>query len=559
MYSFSRKRYLLITCVLVTLILPSYVPAIDNAQGVFNTDMARIMSDDNLCRIVDFGRSQTQAIWLESLYGKGFPAPIWSDHARYDALLAALMDLKWDGLAPEAYAILQLQAWRSIKDADSEILACRDLLASSAYLAALDHLHNGFLDRSGLAALWRHTGNQTSGEENTFVDLGLVALQGLENVSEAIDRARPKSSTYRKLRAAYRNWYQQHGNVDWPVLPDGPLLRPGMQDIRVPILRQRLAVRTSSKDEQDIHLSYSNEHYDAELVETLKTFQERHRLKVDGVLGPETLAALNLSRSFREKQLWINLERMRWLERELSPTLLLVDIADARATLTRDDLLVWQGRVQVGSPRRQTPPLRSAITHLTFNPTWTVPPSIYQQDKLPAIRQDVEYLAKHRFRVLDRDGRELNPVTIDWNNPGPILLRQDPGPGNALGIVVVRFFNPFSVYLHDTPYQKLFDSHRRTFSSGCVRVEQARELADQLFADASQETRDAIRYSLENGLTRNIRLPVRVPILMDYWTASTDADGQVQFRPDVYQRDAELMAAMMAYRRSKNDGATLVK
>jgi murein L,D-transpeptidase YcbB/YkuD len=181
-----------------------------------------------------------------------------------------------------------------------------------------------------------------------------------------------------------------------------------------------------------------------------------------------------------------------------------------------------------------------------------VPPTIYRQDKLPEIRRNIAYLANNRLKVLDRDGRELNPATIDWQNPGPIKLRQDPGPDNALGLIVFRFPNPFSVYLHDTPSQSLFASHRRNYSSGCVRVEGAKQLADELFAGASQETHNSITDSIKRRLTRNIPLPVKVPILMDYWTAAAYEDGRVEFRPDVYGRDEELMAALKAQERRIN-------
>jgi len=141
-----------------------------------------------------------------------------------------------------------------------------------------------------------------------------------------------------------------------------------MEDARVSILRQRLIPLINGVDQQIVRHSYSADHYDAELVEMVKNFQARHRLKVDGVVGPETRDALNLSQSFREEQLQINLERMRWLEREFSPTLLLVDIAGAQASFTRDGQIVWLGRVQVGTARRPTPTLRSSVSYLTFQP-----------------------------------------------------------------------------------------------------------------------------------------------------------------------------------------------
>lgn len=542
-----RQKWFVLTACFVSIAVSScQAKAEENPQRVFTSYLASIISEGRHCRVSDSSQSTSQNRWLQSLYDKDLSALLWVDQQRYDALLGALADLKWDGLDPAIYGLSQLEKWRFTDELDKKTLACRDLLASTAYLAALYHLQYGFVDRAQIAPIWRLIDNESSAKAMSDENLGEVARQGLQNIITSFDEARPKSFAYRQLRSAYITWHVLHGDITWPVIPDGPLLKPGLSDNRIPLLRQRLTTKINDIEQQNNRHADEEDIYNSELVEMVKDFQARHHLEIDGVVGPETLAALNQSRLFREQQLQINLERLRWQERDRSPTLLLVDIAGAEAVYTRDGEIIWQGKVQVGTAHRPTPVLRSLVSYLTFSPSWTVPPTIYRQDKLPEIRRDITYLAENRLRVLDQEGRELNPATINWANPGSIKLRQDPGPNNALGQVVIRFANPFFVYLHDTPNQHLFASHRRTYSSGCVRVEGAKQLADALFSGATEETQKAILKSIESRQTRNIPLPVSVPILMDYWTATVGEDGRLAFRPDVYQRDEVLIEAMKA-------------
>ena len=291
--------------------------------------------------------------------------------------------------------------------------------------------------------------------------------------------------------------------------------------------------------------------YDQLLVEAVETYQREHLLKDDGIVGPATLTELNVSPAARRDQLRVNLERLRWLAREAEPTMVLVDIAGAKISYYQNGQRRWQARTQVGRAERQTPLLKSRISHLTLNPTWTVPPTIFREDKLPEIRRDIGYLAKNRIRVLDHAGNQLDPHQIDWSNPPGILLRQDAGPDSALGVVAIRFPNPFSVYLHDTPNQHLFDKLPRVFSSGCVRVEQVGGLLDFLLADARPAERERIASIQASGNTKDVNLPRPVTILMAYWTVEVGDDGRLHYRPDLYQRDAALLTALEQAERSQ--------
>lgn len=469
---------------------------------------------------------------------------VWN-RARLASLLTQLERLADDGLSPEAYHLADLRRLERISASDAQRTACREVLASHAYLQALQDLSWGRLDPAQVEPIWH---SQHTPAPSRPSGAPAFATSGLGDLPATFERARPQFKPYRNLRNAYARLRQQPLPA-WPRIADGALLRPGKRDARVPLLEQRLAragylTRTAGRP-----AGADSDLYDPLLVDAVETFQRDHQLQPDGVVGPATLTELNISAAARRDQVRVNLERLRWLAREMEPSMVLVDLAGTRVSYYRDRELLWQARTQVGRAERPSPLLKSRITHLTLNPTWTVPPTIFRKDKLPEIQRNIGYLAENRMRVLDNAGNELNPHAIDWHNPHGILLRQDAGPKSALGVLAIRFPNPFSVYLHDTPSQQLFNKLPRVFSSGCVRVENVLQLLDHLLADASPAERERIAAIQASGKTKNVNLPHAVTILLAYWTAEADDAGRLQFRPDIYQHDAPILAALEAAER----------
>jgi murein L,D-transpeptidase YcbB/YkuD len=330
----------------------------------------------------------------------------------------------------------------------------------------------------------------------------------------------------------------------WPLIPSGPSLKVGMHDERIPALRRRLSLTgdlaPSSVDRSQL--------FDSALVEAVKTFQRRHGLAADGALGRETLAAMNVPVEERIQQLRVNLERGRWVVHNLENTFIVVNVAGYHSYYVKDGQLLWQGRAQVGRPLRQTPSFKAELTYLVFNPTWTVPPTILAQDYLPFLKQDPGYVHRKGLKVIDRAGRAVEPWQIDWSRYSitysPYSLRQDPGPRNALGRVKFIFPNDHAVFLHDTPNQKLFDRTARAFSSGCIRVENALDLAQLLLNDGAQWDRKAIDRVVKSGKTRTVSLPEPIPVLLLYWTAWVGPDGRVNFGHDLYDRDKLVQKAL---------------
>lgn len=461
---------------------------------------------------------------LQAFYQQQGNVALWPEDGRRKALQDQLLSLADDGLDPAHYRLADVAATSNV--------LCSDFETSQHYLQALHDLHYGRLQQAHYEPLWH---SQPPSEDPAVAVLAL-ATAGLTDMPAAFDQARPSAKLYRSLRTAYATQRLQP-LAQWGVIADGPLLRPGGEDSRVPALARRLV-----SGGQLASVPKGNQ-YGNELVEAVKRFQASHSLQADGVIGPGTVAELNVSPALRREQLRVNLERFRWLAQDLEPDGILVNVAAAQLSVYQGGVPVWQTRLQVGRAERQTPLLKSRITRLTLNPTWTIPPTIMREDKLPAIRLNPEYLRQQNLKVLDSEGRALSPEQVDWSHPGNILLRQDAGPRNPLGKIVMRFPNPFSVYLHDTPSQPLFSKGPRAFSSGCVRVEQPMLLRDLLVNPAEKARTEEL---LATGLTHEFRLATPVPVLLGYWTVQVDSQGALLYAPDIYGRDGVLLKALGA-------------
>ncbi|SDZ28099.1 L,D-transpeptidase family protein [Pseudomonas salomonii] len=462
---------------------------------------------------------------LQAFYQQQGNVTLWSDERRH-ALQSQLLMLADDGLEPSHYSL-------PIVEATGNML-CSDIGSSRQYLQALQDLHYGRLQQSRLEPLW-HSQPPTL---DPNIQVLAFAATGLQDMAQAFDQARPSADLYRSLRNTYATVRLQP-LPHWDPVATGPLLKPGMDDPRVPELARRLynggylAKAPAGNSRQ----------YRDELVKAVKAFQLSHSLQADGVIGTGTVAELNISPAMRRDQLRINLERFRWLAQDLEPEGVVVNVAGAQLSVYQSGIPVWQTRLQVGRAERQTPLLKSRITRLTLNPTWTIPPTIMREDKLPAIRLNPEYLRQQNLQVLDAQGRPLTADQVDWSHPGNILLRQEAGPRNPLGRIVMRFPNPYSVYLHDTPSQPLFTKGPRAFSSGCVRVEQPMMLRDLLVTPAERTRTEEL---LATGTTHEFRLATPVPVLLGYWTVEVDRQGGLVYSPDIYGRDPVLVKAMGA-------------
>jgi murein L,D-transpeptidase YcbB/YkuD len=418
-------------------------------------------------------------------------------------------------------------------------------------MLGLYHVYVGKVDPVKISSQWNFSQRPTPS-----IDQGLQrfsARLAAGEIREAFASARPAHVWYQRGREHLREYRAIEAAGGWSVILAGPALKPGMSDPRVPLLRQRLQITrdlaapaegtapaTSATTDATL--------YDATLEQAVKAFQERHGLAADGAIGPGTLAALNVPVGRRIDQIRINLERARWTLHEIKGEFVLVDVAGFYVSYFRNDEPVWTSKVVVGRDSRETPIFRSTITYVVFNPTWTIPPGILVKDKLPELKRNPGALKRMNIRVLDGSGREVNPYNVNWASYGPSRLPpyqfvQDPGPNNALGLVKIMFPNPYLVYLHDSPAKSLYEQDQRAFSSGCIRVQRPFELAELVLNDP-QWNQQAIQDVIATKQTRTVNLKKPIPVLILYWTAQPRADGQINFRNDIYGRDAATLAAL---------------
>lgn len=466
---------------------------------------------------------------LAEFYAARAWQPAW-DAPRLQALLVELEKLAADGLDPEDYGYSRLR--RLPAPASAAQHADRDVLATRACLLAALHLFRGKVNPAQLDPHWNLDARQMDPQHG--LKRVLQAVQ--ENRLAALfDFARPALPYYQQLRGALADLRAQAQAGGWPAIPDGPTLKPGMQDPRVALLRRRLLPERPAEQP---------DFYDDGLLRAVQRFQREAYLDADGAVGRATLAELNVPIAARIDQVRVNLERTRWFGNDLKGRAVIVDLAGYAIYFLEDGQPRWRSRVQIGREFRPSPVFQSTLDRLTLSPAWTVPPTILREDILPALRRDPDYLARRKLQVIGADGRVLPPSAIDWRRPGGVRLRQEPGPDGALGEIALRFRNPFAIYLHDTPSRELFSVSRRSTSSGCIRVENIHELAVLLLDDAQRWNRDALQAVIDERRTREVALARPVPILLGYWTVQVEQDGYLSFRPDVYHRDPPLLAAL---------------
>ncbi|MDT9545959.1 MAG: L,D-transpeptidase family protein [Chlorobium sp.] len=489
----------------------------------------------------DSGRKERRAATrqLALWYAARGYRPVWTSQPLRVELLSAVNSAADEGLLPADYHRADIEQYLQHPPIGIGDQARCDILLTDAMLSLATHLRYGKVDPERLDPNWNLTDPKRLAEMQFQLQNALAS----GSIQTALQEMRPRYFKYGLLREALARYRQIEQAGGWPVVPGGQAIRPAESDPRVPLIRRRLSVTgdfAGRSEESSMVL-------DSELSAAIRNFQMRHALSADGVVGRATLAAMNVTASERVQQLRVNLERYRWFVGKLEPTFVLVNIAGFSLQYVHEGSLRWGTRVIVGKPYRKTPVFKADIHSVLFNPRWVVPPTILAEDALPAIRKDPGYLSRKQLQVIDSKGRVIDPSSVRWSAMGasafPYRLQQRAGDYGALGRIKFVMPNRHIVYLHDTPTKDLFEKSSRTFSSGCIRVENPARLAELLLDDSLKWNGAAIRLAIGTEKTRAVPLRRRVPVFILYLTAVAERE-RIFFLEDVYHRDAAVLKAL---------------
>jgi L,D-transpeptidase YcbB len=441
---------------------------------------------------------------LLAFYGAHDFAPVWIDDAQREAaLLHALAGAADHGLDPAAFEI------------PATSRAERELLLSDAFLRYAGALARGRASSAELETDW------------AFAAPAFDAAAALEKAASTdpatvLATLAPGEPAYRQLEDALARYRRMAASGGWAVLGDGPKLALGARGEGVGALRRRLAA------EGYLPADALAGDFDKTVEAAVRRFQQHHGIAIDGEVGQATLEALNVSAASRVEQINANLERWRELPRSWPKTRIEVNVPAATLTAIEDGEPKLVMRTIVGAEDHPTPVLAARMNAILFNPAWRIPASIAKKEILPHLRHDPGYLARNHFVRVGA------------------ALQQLPGTGNALGRLKFEIPNVYDVYLHDTPSHPLFNRVSRHLSHGCVRLENPRQLARYVLADRPGWGDEEIDQAIAAGETRRVPLAHGRPVYLLYWTAFAGADGVVDFRDDIYDRDRRLTAALTA-------------
>jgi L,D-transpeptidase YcbB len=485
--------------------------------------------------------------------------PLWVSSegltAKSRRVLALLADAESEGLTPLDYMPPTLGSFSddgSIFKGQVPALARLDIAMTAMALRYAEHVYSGRIIPKKLSGYYDLT--------PPALDLGraLYELSYRRLPDLYLSSLRPQHPAYRMMKASLSELRAKLAESSQQSIPKGETVKAGARDARVPLVRERMVKlgllsvddslawieETANAPDAGAADELLARTLDRKLSAALKAFQASRKLKQTGRLDKAMVEALNTRSGQRNIQkLAMNMERMRWLPRDLGKRYILVNQASFELRIIEDDRITWTTKVIVGKADTQTSVFSDEMETVVLNPYWGVPRSIIKYEMMPYLVNDPSYLDRKGFEVVNSRGEVVSSSSVDWWAYGdkiPYDIRQPPGDDNALGNIKFLFPNSHDIYMHDTPTKNLFAEKSRAFSHGCVRVENPRKLAEYVLGWDRAQIDDMIA----SGMNQDIQLPAHIPVHLNYFTAWPDVSGKIAYHPDVYNRDARLEKAL---------------
>ena len=473
---------------------------------------------------------------IDAHYAKSLYSPIWigggkpTDKA--EQMVDALNLSYEDGLHPADYDSFELFAKLGAKGVNE--LADLEVHLTTAAVSYSQHMNSGRLNP-------REVNREIVIYPDAIsADTILANIRKTKSLKAYLRLLAPHTARYERLRQTLALFRRIEANGGWSKVPSGATLKPGAVDARVPAIRKRMIEAGTFKGPN------AGLAYDTALVDAVKRFQDQSGTTPDGAVGPGTLALMNISVAERIRTIELNMERNRWMQNDFAPYHIFVNLADQVVKLVKNGETLHAEVVQVGQPYHRTPVFTDQMEYIELNPYWNVPSSIAVNEYVPKLRKNPGVVAAQNIALLSSSG-PINASSVNWNSYGkgnfPFSLRQEPGPGNALGRVKFMFPNDFNVYMHDTPAKSKFDRTQRYFSHGCIRLQDPLKMAEYILG-AEGWSRAKIDQVIASGKRTVVTLKKKIPVYVVYLTAFVNKDGSTWFREDVYGRDKILSAAL---------------
>jgi len=539
--------------VVLTVFCCFFLPGQAAASEELNAAMSRFLTRLPMHAVVSVKQEipiSKVDLFLAAIYAANDMKPLWVSEKGPDknaaVILQFLENAETEGLRSSDYDVQGInRLWRSRQLDDLAQLDTLLTLNLAKYIHDVSHGRlSPFESEPELFA--------EAGDRHFKPVLIIENARAAENLAAYLADLPPHHEYYRKLRETLKEYRKIAATGGWERIPAGKSLHPGDRDERVEKVRERFGAAAAFENETL---------YDDQLVLHIKQFQKKFGLKVDGVIGPNTLEALNRSPEDIIEVIILNMARWRWQKIEFGRRYIMVNIANYDLVAVEDDRIILEMAVIVGKLQHQTPVFSRRVQYVDINPFWNITPSIAAKEELPELQKDRFYLAKRKVRVFSNwqdDGVELDSTEIDWHKvtAGKMKqykLRQDPGLFNALGQIKFVFPNEYDVYIHGTPAQELFEHNKRNFSHGCIRASRPLELAEFLLSGEKQGWSLArIKEIVGQGQRMVVNITNPVSVHITYQTVWIDNLGEIHFNDDIYGRDRKLAAILLAQENERN-------